>query len=94
VHLPQLAAPPEVLRGLHGPVRGVELLQHHGGRPESAYANQNAFSLIQPDRNVARLNSEAINGLSTLSRMDPVLSPLPFPEIGRHVTNIVSGLAL
>lgn len=65
-----------------------------GGRQDSPYANLNAFQLMQPEKDVARLNSQALNGVSTLSRMDPVLRPLPYPEIGRHMTNIVSGLAL
>lgn len=65
-----------------------------GGRQDSPYANMNAFSLMRPEKNVATLNGAAINGVSTLSRMDPVLAPLPYPEIGRHMTNIVTGLAL
>ena len=64
-----------------------------GGRPDSPYANMNAFQLIQPEKDVASMNSEAIGSLSSLSRMDPVLSPAPLPEIDRNLTNIISGLA-
>lgn len=65
-----------------------------GGRPESAYANLNAFEQMQGEKNVATANSNALAGLSALNRMDPVLAPMPFPEIGRHLTNVVTGVAL
>lgn len=64
-----------------------------GGRLESIYANTNAFQLMREDRDVATLSSAAIGGLTALTRMDPVLAPMPFPEIGRNLTNIVAGLA-
>lgn len=65
-----------------------------GGNQASPYANLNAFQQMQPERDVATLNSNAMAGVSTLARMDPVLAPVPFQEIGRHMTNIVTGLAL
>jgi hypothetical protein len=65
-----------------------------GGRQESAYANLNAFQQMQADKDVATANSAALAGISALSRTDPVLAPMPIQEVGRHVTNIVTGLAL
>lgn len=65
-----------------------------GGRPASAFANMNAFSLIEREPDVATLNGEALAGVRTLGIMDAVAAPLPFVEIGRHMTNIVTGTAL
>lgn len=65
-----------------------------GGRPDSPYANMNAFNLIQPEPNVATMNTQAQASVQSMARMDPVLAPLPYPEIGRHMTNIVTGTAL
>ena len=63
-----------------------------GGRMPSSYAGQNVFSLMQPDPSPARLSSTAAIGISAVSRMDPVLAPLPLPEIGRHLDNIARGV--
>lgn len=65
-----------------------------GGRPDSAYANTNAFAQMQPEKNVATANTNALAGLSALNRTDPVLAPMPFPEMDRHLTNVVTGVAL
>lgn len=65
-----------------------------GGNPASPYANMNAFQQMQPERDIATLNSHALSSVSALKRMDPVLAPLPFQEIGRHVTNISAGIAV
>lgn len=65
-----------------------------GGRQDSPYANLNAFNLIQPEPNAASLNTAAQASVRSLSRMDSVLAPMPLPEVGRNVQNIVTGLAL
>lgn len=65
-----------------------------GGNQASPYANLNAFRQMQPEKDVASANSAALAGLASLKRVDPVLAPMPFPEIGRHMTNVLSGLAL
>lgn len=65
-----------------------------GGRQDSAYANLNAFQQMQGQKDVATANTAALAGISALSRTDPVLAPMPLQEVGRHVTNIVTGLAL
>lgn len=65
-----------------------------GGRQDSAYANMNAFELMQPARDNAAFSSSALAGVSSLSRMDPVMAPMPMPEIGRHLSNVVVGVSL
>ena len=54
----------------------------------------NAFQQMQSEPDVATMNSNALAGMAALNRMDPVLAPLPYQEIGRHMTNIVTGIAL
>ncbi len=65
-----------------------------GGNQASPYANMNAFQQMQSEPDVATMNSNALAGMAALNRMDPVLAPLPYQEIGRHMTNIVTGIAL
>ncbi|WP_201402000.1 hypothetical protein [Kaistia sp. 32K] len=65
-----------------------------GGRPGSAYANMNAFSLMQEDKLPVDLNSQALSSVSSLNRGDPVLAPVPFAEIGRHLENINNGITV
>lgn len=65
-----------------------------GGKPASQYANQNVFALTNPPQNTAILNTQAAASVSTLARMDPVLAPMPPAELGRHLTNVVTGIAL
>lgn len=65
-----------------------------GGRQDSAYANTNAFQQMQAEKDVATANTAALAGISALSRTDPVLAPMPLQEVGRHTSNIVTGLAL
>lgn len=64
-----------------------------GGRPASPYANLNVFQKMQPVRDVATLNGSGLSGVAALTRMDPVLAPMPYPEIGRHLNNINAGLS-
>lgn len=64
-----------------------------GGRPASALADKNPFMLMQPAALPVRVASAALSGVSTLARMDPVLAPLPFSEVDRHLGNIVQGIA-
>lgn len=65
-----------------------------GGRQDSPYANMNAFELMQPARDNGGFSSSALAGVSTLSRMDPVLAPMPMQEVGRHLSNVVVGVTL
>jgi len=63
-----------------------------GGRGPSAYANMNAFSLMQMEKGPVELNSAAMASVSVLNRNDPVLAPMPIQEMGRHVDVINNGI--
>lgn len=63
-----------------------------GGRGPSAYANMNAFSLMQMERGPVGVSSEAYASIATVNRSDPVLVPLALPELGRHVDIINNGM--
>ncbi len=65
-----------------------------GGRGFSPYLNTNAFSLMLPDRGPIAVSSAAMSSMSTLNRGDPVLAPISFQEMGRHVDTINSGVDL
>lgn len=65
-----------------------------GGRPPSALANANPFLLLQSPASPVSMGSAALSGVSSLSRMDPVLSPMPFPEVDRHLGNIVNEISV
>lgn len=64
-----------------------------GGRQDSSYANMNAFELMQPAREPVVMTNTAMSSSTALARMDPVLAPMSFAEIGRHVSNIVAGVS-
>lgn len=63
-----------------------------GGRGASAYANMNAFSLMQYEKGPVELSSAAMASVSSINRGDPVLAPISLPELGRHVDIINDGL--
>lgn len=63
-----------------------------GGRPGSAYVNENAFALIQPQQPMLSLSTAAMSSTASLSRTDPVLAPMPLAEMDRHLNIIVNGL--
>lgn len=63
-----------------------------GGRGASIYANSNAFSLMQMERGPVSVTSSAYSSISSISRGDPVLAPMPISELGRHVEQINSGV--
>ena len=65
-----------------------------GGRQPSAYGQTNAFNLIVPAKDVVLLTSGAQSSMSALVRMDPVLAPLPYPEISRHLGELSRGATL
>lgn len=65
-----------------------------GGRPHSQYADVNPFGLMQPEKGPVEMNSQALSSTTALGRMDPVLAPMPYPEVQRHLTNIVGGTAV
>lgn len=65
-----------------------------GGRGPSPYINTSAFSMMQMERGPVSLNSAALNSTSELNRGDPVLAPMSFPEMSRHVDNINNGVTI
>lgn len=65
-----------------------------GGRGISPYRNTNAFSLMLPDRGPIGISSAAMSSMSTLNRGDPVLAPISFQEMGRHVDTINDGVII
>lgn len=63
-----------------------------GGSPPSPFANQNVLALVsQKDPAPVVLSGSAIGSVKTILSADPVLSPLPANEIGRHLNTIASG---
>jgi hypothetical protein len=65
-----------------------------GGSPASIYADRNAFDLIQTTNQPVSLSSSAISSMSSLSRSDPVLAPMPVGEMARHLNNVVGGVVV
>lgn len=65
-----------------------------GGRPGSAYANTNAFKMIQPTPDPMRLGTVAQSSAGILKATDPVLSPMPLPEVNRNLGNFVDGIVI
>lgn len=64
-----------------------------GGRFPSIYADRNAFSLMRADQAAVGTSSAALSGMSSLGRSDPVLAPMPIPEMNRNLIAIVNGVA-
>lgn len=65
-----------------------------GGSPPSPYANLNVFDAMLPDPPVVQVSGSATSGISALSGMDPVLAPMPMPEIGRQLNGINEGVTV
>lgn len=63
-----------------------------GGRMPSPFSNQNVFAVInEKDPSPVKMNGAAISSTNLLLASDPVRTPLPQAEIGRHLDNISSG---
>lgn len=65
-----------------------------GGRGPSAYANLNAFNLLPIQRTPVEVSGAAMGSISAINRGDPVLAPIPLPEMARHIELINSGVTL
>ncbi len=63
-----------------------------GGRGPSAYANMNAFNLMQTDSGPVGISNNGYASMISLGRMDPVMAPMSFQEIDRNAANINAGL--
>lgn len=62
-----------------------------GGRMPSRYADSNVFELMS-DRPASAYSSAALSSVAAVKNSDPVLAPMPVPEMARHLGNIVSGV--
>lgn len=65
-----------------------------GGHAPSLYASSNAFSLMQEERSPLSMTSGALSSISALNQMDPVLVPMPLPEMQRHIEQINDGVQI
>lgn len=65
-----------------------------GGSAPSAYADTNAFALMQPVRSPVVLTSGAQNSITSLGLADPVLAPVSLGEMDRHLKTINSGVTV
>lgn len=64
-----------------------------GGRPRSVYEGRDVFALMQVV-DEPMFSGDALASISALATFDPVLSPMAFTEIGRHVNNVLDGVTL
>lgn len=62
-----------------------------GGTPSSPLANMNVFTEVRPMAAPVQMTGNAMDGLGTLSRMDPVLAPMSVSEITRNMSAINQG---
>ncbi|ENQ1546128.1 hypothetical protein ACEOHC_003940 [Salmonella enterica] len=65
-----------------------------GGNQPSAYANTNAFALLNDKQSPVTITAAARSSISELGNADPVLAPMSLGEVKRHVDNINNGVAL
>lgn len=65
-----------------------------GGRGPSIFSGSSVFSMMQAEKGPVGMNSAAIGSISELNRGDPVLKPMEFPEMARHVENINNGVTV
>ena len=59
-----------------------------GGSMPSPFADVNAFLAMYPQPSPITLGPKTLSSIKVLLNMDPILSPLPLSEIGRHAGNI------
>jgi hypothetical protein len=66
-----------------------------GGRPASPLAGINSLQYLLPSASTSAVSiaSNPFASLQVLKNMDPVLGPLSFSEIDRHVSNVTEGLS-
>lgn len=62
-----------------------------GGSPKSPLANMNVFSDLRPMAPPVQMSGNAMDGLGSLSRMDPVIAPMSVSDIGRNMAAVSSG---
>lgn len=64
-----------------------------GGRPASAYVNSNAFALMQDQKGPVTITSTGQSSMTTLGIGDPVLAPIDFREMDRHLKIVNDGVS-
>ncbi|EAM1616328.1 hypothetical protein EU642_22080 [Salmonella enterica] len=65
-----------------------------GGSQPSAYANMNAFALMNDRQKPITLDSAAQSSISSLGNADPVLAPMSVGELNRHATTVLNGMKI
>lgn len=66
-----------------------------GGRPPSIYADTNTFAAIAPGTDsTLTVSGSAQSSLFSLTRTDPVLSPMSQSELLTHTSNVVAGVMI
>lgn len=65
-----------------------------GGNQPSAYANTNAFALMNDKETPVTMTATAREAISELGNADPVLVPKSLGEMQRHLDNINSGVKI
>lgn len=81
----------EVYTGLYG---ASNCSSTTGGLPPSLYATQNVFDLLKKDKTPITVSSLSLSSIATIKQSDPVLAPMPLPELNRHVGIIASGISV
>lgn len=64
-----------------------------GGRPASSLSDINPFEEMKPPSSPVNLTVSALAGLTSLSAMDPVLSPMQISEITRNLQAFSGGFS-
>lgn len=64
-----------------------------GGGSASAYANKNAFALMQSSGGPIQVSTSAASSMTSIRKTDVVLAPLPIPDMVRKVDIINNGLS-
>ncbi|ECB1886233.1 hypothetical protein IAJ44_004289 [Salmonella enterica] len=65
-----------------------------GGSQPSAYANTNAFALLNDRQKPITLDAAARSSISSLGNADPVMAPMSVGELNRHATTALNGIKI
>lgn len=63
-----------------------------GGRAASPLSDYNVFDALAAPKLPVEVNSTARQSIGVLRVTDPVLNPMPMPELGRHAGNVADGV--
>lgn len=84
--------PPKIYEEYDGLYGASNCSSTTGGNPASAYANSNAFDLMQPVKGPVSISSGGMSGISAINRGDPVLAPMSIREMGRNLHAMNDGI--